>query len=148
MSFQEEYGLGNIQKSIQELIDAKKDPLEKINEIGLIHYDFHINHANFYRILLRVKGDISSGTDSSDTRKELFNAIGQSFNFYLNLVSEILGEAVSSKKIRKYDPVFLANVLIGVLNSLVYENLDSVDSDALKKKYIDVMEIFLKGVMV
>jgi AcrR family transcriptional regulator len=129
-----------INQLVKAVFSQKTTSIKKIEKVLRLLAEFIEKNRDFFRIYISEMNRFEW-----TVKDNLGKAIYKKMVAYIKILSEVIKQGVKEGEFKPMNPLDLANALVGVVNSLVFEWLISPKPYSLNSKVDNILEIFLRG---
>ncbi len=130
-----------INRLVKTELSKKASAVERIKKVLGLQFEFFERNRDFFRIYISERNRFEW-----TVKEELGKDLHEKMVRYINILAEVMRQGIERKEFRSMNPMDLAHVLVGIVNSFVFEWMISPRPYPLVSKVDTVLEIFLGGV--
>jgi len=127
-------------KKIERGIKKGKSPAEKIRLATEIHLKFLEKNRNFFKIIHIFSNQFKKGMG-----EELFKKVAAKNSRYLEILQDLIEQAIKGGEIKPLNSKKLAVILVGIVHSLTVYWISQNEKGSLFKDHLLAWEIFWEG---
>jgi hypothetical protein len=135
--------LDKMYSEIRESVNSEENIIDKIEKLIGSHFHFVENNIDFCDLLIRGESSIMS-----DGATNLRNKLIADYLKHIDFVENIMSLGIDTKTLKTMVPRTMANALLGIIRSFIYEWMLTYHDALLSAKVNCVLDIFLTGVRV
>jgi len=129
-----------INRLVKAELSRKVSAIERIQKALGLQFKFIEQNRDFFRIYISERNRFEW-----TVKDELGRRMHDKMVAYISILAQVIKEGMKQGEFKSMDPMDLAHVLVGMVNSFVFEWLISPKSYPLMLKLDTVLEIFLRG---
>jgi len=129
-----------INRSVRVGLSEKKSAVERIKKVLGLEFEFIERNRDFFRIYISEMNRFD-WTMKDDLGKGIHDKMVK----YIDILAGVMRQGIKGGEFKSLNPLDLAQALVGMVNSVVFEWLVSPKAYPLISKMDTVLEIFLRG---
>jgi len=129
-----------INRSVRVGLSEKKSAVERIKKVLGLEFEFIERNRDFFRIYISEMNRFD-WTMKDDLGKGIHDKMVK----YIDILAGVMRQGIKEGEFKSLSPLDLAQALVGMVNSVVFEWLVSPKAYPLISKMDTVLEIFLRG---
>lgn len=129
-----------INRSVRVGLSEKKSAVERIKKVLGLEFEFIERNRDFFRIYISEMNRFDWAM-----KDDLGKGIHDKMVKYIDILAGVMRQGIKEGEFKSLSPLDLAQALVGMVNSVVFEWLVSPKAYPLISKMDTVLEIFLRG---
>ena len=131
-------GMDKLKDVVLEEVEKEKDPIKKVEKVISAYLTFFEENSNLASIFMQ---------EQSEFKKKVQKRYFEHYYGHINIMRKTFKLAIKEKKIKDININNAINILIGMLNGLVYMWQGEGMRYSLRSKIPMILEIFFTGVL-